>query len=611
MMIFLSMAFLSGHKERISASWPHPRSLADRLRTERGSGYAELSGVGEMELTGRRLQREELERLLGVGRALVSELDLDSVLRHVLDAARELTGARYAALGVLDEGKAALERFVYIGIDEETRRQIGPLPRGHGILGELIREPRMLRLARVSDHPRSYGFPAEHPAMTTFLGTPVMIHGEVYGNLYLTEKEGGTEFDERDEELVAVLAEWAAIGIDNARTHELIASRRAELERALRGLQATASLDRELGGETDLDRVLELVVKRSRALVDAKTCLVLLTRDEGLAVGFVAGEVSSAIIGRRVDARGGAAAEVLAAGAGQRVGPMALGPFRDLGIEGRAGLLVPLTSRGRRHGVIVAIDRIGDEPTFSGDDQLAMESFGTSAAAAISGALAVEDERLRQSIASSERERGRWARELHDETLQELGALQVLQEGALKVNRPDAMRDALESANVQVRRVIEGLQGLITELRPAALDQLGIAAALESLAERQRARSGLDVGLDVALASDNGERNARLAPELEATIYRVVQEGLTNVAKHAKAEHVRVAVEERSSRIRILVEDDGRGIGRGEDGGFGLVGMRERVELVNGEMTVEPGAAGGTRLAVTLPVISRPAPPGP
>ncbi len=556
-----------------------------------------------MEAISGSMQREELERLLQVGRAMVSDLDLDSVLGHVVDAARELTGAQYAALGVLDDDKRQLERFVYVGIDEQTRQRIGPLPRGHGLLGELIREPRLLRLSRISDHPRSYGFPAEHPPMTTFLGTPVMIHGEVYGNLYLTDRADGQEFDERDEELVAVLAEWAAIAIDNARTHRRITSRGAELERALRGLQATASLGRELGGESDLDRVLELIVKRGRALAEARACFVLIVADSELLVGAAAGEISGDVVGRPIAKDESPAGDVLKAGVTQRVGSTAVAGFRELGVEGRSVLLIPLRARGQSHGVLVAIDRLGEDPTFRLEDELAMESFATSAANAIAAALTMEDEKLRMSIASSERERGRWARELHDETLQELGALQVMQESALQVSTPEAMRSALESANVQVRRAIEGLQGLITELRPAALDQLGTAAALASLVERLRARSAIDIELDVDLAYERNEAAVRHTPELEATVYRVVQEALNNVVKHADARHVRVAVEERARAVSIIVEDDGRGIDPDAGGGFGLIGMRERVGLVGGQLSIEPGADGGTRVTASLPVV--------
>ena len=151
------------------------------------------------------LSEKELRKLLDVGRALVAELDVETVLRHVLETAREITGARYAALGILDERKEELERFVFVGIDEDTRRLIGPLPRGGGVLGELIRNPQPLRLPDVTQHRRSYGFPPGHPPMTTFLGVPISIRGEAWGNLYLTDKAEGAEFDERDEESAIVL----------------------------------------------------------------------------------------------------------------------------------------------------------------------------------------------------------------------------------------------------------------------------------------------------------------------------------------------------------------------------------------------------------------------
>ena len=191
-----------------------------------------------------RLGQEELERLLAVGRGLVSRLDLETVLHEVLATARELTGARFAALGILDEGKSELERFITIGLDDEARRAIGPLPRGHGVLGELIRNPKPLRLPDVARHPRSYGFPPGHPPMTSFLGVPIAVRGEAYGNLYLTDKAGGEEFTEGDEQLVVVLSDWAAVAIDNARLYETVERRRAELERVGGGLEATSAIAR-------------------------------------------------------------------------------------------------------------------------------------------------------------------------------------------------------------------------------------------------------------------------------------------------------------------------------------------------------------------------------
>jgi len=547
------------------------------------------------------LSAQQLQRLLDVGRDLVSRLDPEAVLERVLEAACELTGARYAALGILDPEKRRLERFVFRGIDETTRRQIGPLPQGHGILGELIRDPRTLRLARISEHPRSYGFPAGHPPMTSFLGGPVMIRGEVYGNLYLTDKASGPEFGEGDEQLLEILAEWAAIAIANARSHHDLARRRVELERAVRGLQATADLTREVEREPDLDRALELIVKRGRALVDARACLVLLLDDEELQVAAAAGEIKRTAEGTRV-AAAGPPLEVMRAGVSQRIHGPALRALGSVGFSADGALLIPLRSRGTSFGVLAAFDRIGDDPTFDSDDELVLASYASTAAGAIASIRALESEKLSLSIAASEAERRRWARELHDETLQDLGALKVAQQAALEGSDQAALRAAVEASNEQVERIISGLEGLITELRPAALDQLGIQAAVEALVDRVSSRHGLEISADFDLAFESGREAVRPDPEIEATVYRLVQEALSNAVKHAEASHVKVAIDERGESLAVIVEDDGRGIaGSGGKGGFGLVGMRERVALMNGEIEIGPGPSGGTRVMATLP----------
>jgi two-component system, NarL family, sensor histidine kinase DevS len=557
------------------------------------------------------LDQRQLGRLLEVGRGLVSELDQERVLRHVLEAARELTGARYAALGVLDDAKRELERFLFVGIDDETRARIGPLPRGHGILGELIRDPKPLRLAAIADHPRSYGFPANHPPMTTFLGVPVMIRGEVYGNLYLAEKERGAEFDQRDEDLLVVLADWAAIAIGNARLYEETERGRAELERAVRGLRATASLSKEVGGETDVRRVFELVVKRGRALVDARACVLLLAEGDRLVVADAAGEVPSGLSGRSVPLAESPFGGVLRSGAAERLSRVERGAWAPLEVEASSALVSPLRSRGRDTGVLVAFDRRPPAAGFTSDDELLLASFAATAANAVADIRAIETQKRELSIAASEQERRRWARELHDETLQELGAVKMMHESAINLDRPDVAKDALEQAVAQVEKMIVGLEGLITELRPAALDELGTQAALESLVEHVLGRSDLEIDLDIDLAWERGDASERLAPELEATIYRVVQEALANVVKHAGASQARVSIVENGGSVTVTVQDDGTGIqpGGGRHG-FGLVGMRERVELSGGELEIGAGPDGGTRVRASLPVARTGSPAG-
>jgi signal transduction histidine kinase len=557
------------------------------------------------------LDQRHIERLLDVGRGLVSELDQERVLHQVLEAARDLTDARYAALGVLDDAKRELERFLFVGIDEETRAAIGPLPRGHGILGELIRDPKPLRLAAIRDHPRSYGFPAHHPPMTTFLGVPVMIRGEVYGNLYLAEKEGGAEFDQRDENLLVVLADWAAIAIGNARLYEEAERRRAELERVVRGLQATASLSKEVGGESDVRRVFELVVKRGRALVDACACVLLLAEGDQFVVADAAGEVPTGLRGRSIPIAASPFEDVLRSGTTKRLSRAARGAWTALELEVSTALASPLRSRGHDTGVLVAFDRRRPGHGFSSDDELLLTSFAATAANAVADIRALQTQKRELSIAASEQERRRWARELHDETLQELGAVKMMQESALNLDRPEVARGALEQATAQLENVIAGLEGLITELRPAALDELGPQAALQSLVEHVTARSDLDIHLDIDLAWERGDTSERLAPELEATIYRVVQEALANVVKHAGASQGRVSIVEDERAVTVTVQDDGGGLrpGSGRQG-FGLIGMRERVELAGGKLEIGAAPDRGTRVRATLPIARTGSPAG-
>jgi signal transduction histidine kinase len=556
-----------------------------------------------------RLGDDRLRRLVEVGRALVSELDLESVLRQVLETARALTGARYAALGILDERKEELERFLFVGIDEATRRQIGPLPRGRGVLGELIRNPQPLRLADVTGHARSYGFPPGHPPMTSFLGVPVMIRGEAFGNLYLTEKAEGAAFGEEDEESVLVLAEWAAIAIGNARLYESVERRRQELERAVRGLEATTAIARTVGFETDLERVLELTVKRGRAMVEARSLLVLLDEEGRLRVAAAAGEVAPGVLGAELPLGGTVAGSVLDTGGPIRVSDLAARPGHGLEAvagDSRSAVVVPLGFRGKGRGVLLALDRTQAGPAFDADDEHLLTSFAASAAIAIATAQSVEAERLRDSIRASESERRRWARELHDETLQELGALKMLLETSRAGERPELLDRGVEEAVSRLDLTIRGLQSLITELRPAALDELGLEPAVEALVERTRATSGIEIELRMDL-TDLVQGAGRLDPELESTAYRLVQESLTNAAKHAGAAKALVELAKDGDALKVRVRDDGAGFESEKvSGGFGLIGMRERVALVGGHLAIESSPGTGTTVQAELPVIQRP-----
>ncbi len=546
------------------------------------------------------LDQHRLARLIDVGRNLLSELDLDVVLDRVLETAADLTGARYAALGILDDRRRELARFLTRGVDDVTHRAIGDLPRGRGILGVLIDDPRPLRLDDVGDHPRSYGFPPGHPPMRSFLGVPILIRGRAWGNLYLTEKAGGGAFTTEDEEATIVLADWAAIAIENARLYRDVAARRDELERAVRGLQATAAIARAIGGETELERVLELVVKRGRALVEAHDVLILLRQGDELVVAAGAGHVNITE-DVRVPVAASTAGEVLASGYSRRIADVSelRVPPEKLGVEEAASaLLVPLVYRGTGLGVLAAFDRLDGDGAFTRDDEQLLEAFAAQAATAVATAKTVEADRLRRSLEAAEAERRRWARELHDETLQAMGGVKVLLSSAGRLDDLQAVREVMRDAVEHLTGDIEALRGLIAELRPAALDHLGLEPALASLVQRTATTTGLEIDAEIDIASDE-----RLAPELETTVYRIVQEALTNIGKHARAHSVSLSVRCVDHELRLSVIDDGTGFDpQASTGGFGLTGMRERVELAGGELRVEPRESEGTVVSARLPV---------
>jgi signal transduction histidine kinase len=551
-------------------------------------------------ITGEQLDEQRLSRLIEVGRSLVSERDLETLLTQVLDVARELTGARYAALGVLDESRQALARFITRGIDAQAHRAIGDLPHGRGILGLLIQEPTPLRLHDLRTHPRSYGFPANHPPMHSFLGVPILIRGSAWGNLYLTDKEGG-DFDAADEQTVVILADWAAVAIENANLYQRLQLRRDELEQVVQGLEATTAIARAIGAETQIDRVLELIVKRGRALVDARAMVILLRDDDAMEVVAGAGEVDPNVVGRRIPAEGSTSGEVLRGARPERIRDVAnrLRISSDrLGVpDAHTALLVPLEFRSRPLGVLVAFDRIGSQQEFGAEQEVLLQSFAASAATAVATAQSVEHERLRESMAAAEQERRRWARELHDETLQGLAGFQVLLSSALRRSDVASLELAVRTAVEQIGTEIEKLRTLITELRPAALDELGLQPAIESLASRVAAVEGLEVETEVTLGADE----ERLSPELETAVYRLVQEALTNVVKHARASSVAIEIVAHDGHVDVAVRDDGMGFDPSAPReGFGITGMRERVALAAGTLAIESALGAGTTVSACL-----------
>jgi signal transduction histidine kinase len=548
------------------------------------------------------LEEARLRRLVELGPAMVSELDLDTLLDRLLETAREVTGARYAALGVLDSGRRELERFLTRGLSDDQERAIGARPRGRGVLGLVVENPRPLRIGDLSAHPSSFGFPAGHPPMGSFLGVPILIRGQAWGNLYLTDKRGG-EFDAGDEQTAVTLAAWTAIAIEHARLLEAAGTREEALERAVRGLEATQAIAVAVGVETDLARVLELIAKRGRAIVEARSVVILLQEGDDLVVAVGVG-YSQAEVGLRIPVGESTSGQVMVTQRPSRISNVDSQlrvSAQTLGVpEAHSALLVPLVYRGRALGVLAAFDRGPETLTFTEDDEQVLVAFAASAATAVATAQTVEADRLRHTLEAAEAERKYWARELHDETLQALGGLKVLASAARRDGDRERMIAALDQLVAGLEAEIESVHAIISELRPAALDDLGLRPAIETLAQRHRVLHGTEVACLLELP-DPAEHDQRLAPELETTVYRLVQEALTNVAKHANAERVRVEVVASDGQVSVEVADDGSGFDMASvDAGFGLTGMRERVALAGGTIDIASGR-GGTSVRAALP----------
>ncbi len=545
--------------------------------------------------------------VLEVAQGVLSDFDLEVVLARVLDAARTLSGASYAALGVLDGTRLELEQFLTSGLDEAAREQIGPLPRGRGVLGELITHPKPLRLEDVGSHPRSYGFPSGHPPMHSFLGVPVFVRGEPFGNLYLAEKTNGAPFSDADEQALVMLAGLAGVAIDHARRYTTVEQQRSELERTVQALDATVQIARAVGAETNLEAVLQLVAKRGRALVSARALVIEYERGDGMLVAAGAGEIPDGLVGQNVDLHDSLASSALRTMSTLRLETepnrvrFAHYGLGRLGIDAQAGLVVPLIFRGHGYGALVAVDRLDGGPEFTAEDQRLLEAFASSAATAVATARSVEAEHRSQRLAAAEQERARWARELHDETLQNLAALRLSIAMHQRRGSPEALAEMMSGAIDQLDVEIANLRALITELRPTALDDLGLEAALEDLAGRARNR-GLEVDLQVAADRPREGRRDADAADLETAIYRIAQEALTNAGKHGHAEHAQIAIHDADHTITVTIADDGEGFDPAiRTRGFGLAGMRERVGLLYGTLDVVSAPGEGTTVTASFP----------
>ena len=537
---------------------------------------------------------DRLRALLDAGIALNAELSIDALLQRLVESAAELTGARYAALGVIDKSGRTLERFLTTGIDEETHAAIGELPRGRGILGVLIREARPLRLDDIADDERSVGFPRNHPPMRSFLGVPILQRGVAYGNLYLAEKEGGGPFTGEDEELTRLLAAQAAVAIENARLYE-------STTRWLRQVETLNEIGNALASEVELAPLLDLVARRLRELLEARIVLIATPGTAGeLVIAAADGEGTYGLPGMNLDVDHSKTGRVLERGRSERVDSVLEDPevdqqtARRLGVH--SGLYVPLVVRGRAIGVVVAHDRTGPDPRFTDDDLRLAETLASRAAIGVDLSERVSRDAVRRVVEAQELERKRLARELHDETGQALTSI-LLGLKPLEDVTSGSGREAVAALRELVVSTLQDVRRLAVELRPSALDDLGLVPAIDRLAQ-----SFGESGLRVDVEAHIGE--GRLSEPVETTLYRIVQEALTNVAKHAEARHLSITLTRKNGSVVAIIEDDGKGFDPNavESNGLGLLGMRERLALVGGTLRVEAAAGAGTTIAAEVPL---------
>jgi signal transduction histidine kinase len=522
-----------------------------------------------------------LEAVLTVG----TGLDLPSVLRAIVEGACRLADARYGALGVIGQDGGHLVEFVTVGVDDEVRARIGHEPEGHGILGLLIRDPRPLRVADLTQHPESFGFPPNHPPMTSFLGVPVRVRNEVFGNLYLCEKEGASEFSELDEELVSALAVAAGIAIENARLYD-------EGQRREQLLERVAAISRDLLSGAPMGVALDAIAAGARQIAVADSTAILLAEEaELLRVVAAEDDDDSDIRGVEIPIDGTAAGDAFITGIVQRVDhPSESARIRidALGAVDGEVVYAPLAAREGRLGVL-RVGRSKGAPAFDERDIGAIEAFARQAALAVELARSRED---RDRLGRLE-DRERIARNLHDTVIQRLFAVgMMLQAIAPSATRPDDRKRLLQAVD-EIDATIREIRSSIFALE--AHQHTGLRSEILELVQECADRAGLQahVGFD-------GPIDAGVDSELAADVLAVLREAVSNVARHAEASSVEVRVVV-DRGIELTVADDGRGIDPEPARRSGLANLAHRAEARGGAFAVDASPAGGTLLRWSIP----------
>ncbi|GAA2244442.1 MULTISPECIES: sensor histidine kinase [Kitasatospora] len=528
-----------------------------------------------------------LEAVLAVGR----DLELAQALRHIVEAAVNLVDAEYGALGVIGEDHR-LSQFVPVGVTAEQVKRIGALPSGHGLLGELIRHPVPLRLGKISEHPSSYGFPANHPPMRSFLGVPIRVRDRVFGNLYLTEKRGGGEFDAEDEAVLSTLAVAAGVAIDNARLY-------AQGRLRERWLAASAEITGSLLSGSSEKEVLDLLVARAGEIAGADLAVVALPVPDSeelevrIAVGLCEREHRGLVLPLEGSFMGAAArtGELVVSTNVQQDPRITAGPPRWRGLGPAVAVPIGTPEHGVR-GVLMLARAEGD-PLFESDESGLLLSFAGHAALAMELA---ERRRDSEQIALLQ-ERDRIARDLHDLAIQRLFATGMTLQGAIRfIDHPEAGNrvlraiDDLDETAKTIRSTIFGLRA--REAGPAAK---GLRARVVEVVERAAAVLGFTPGLRMS-----GLLDVTVPPQIADEAVAVLQEALSNAARHADATSVEVALAA-DAELTVTVTDNGVGLSKGGRRS-GLENLAERAAALGGAFDAHALPHGGTEVLWRVPL---------
>jgi len=527
--------------------------------------------------------------LLEVGLTLASELSLPMVLQRIVDLAAQVTDARYGALGVIGDGGELVE-FITTGLSAKQRRAIGSLPRGRGILGLLIREPRSIRIEKIGDHPKSVGFPAHHPPMGSFLGAPVKAMGKVFGNIYLTEKRSAPEFSEQDEESLVVLATQAGVAIANATLY-------AQTHQRERWLDALRAITSDILAGSDADSLLAGIAEHARDLAGADSASILTTSSTPgqLVVAAAVGAHAGQVRGQMVPAAKSISGEVMESGRplvtkAAAADGHAYQPIIRLGRVGPA-IFVPLRVRGRATGTLMVANLVGGRH-FNEETIRLVETFADQASVAIEYARAQTD--LRRLELMEERER--IAKELHDGIIQSLFAVGMnLQSTALMSGSAETSR-RVDKAVDELDRVIRDLRNYIFGLRPGILADRQLNQALEAIGEEVGSTLQIPIAVEV-----DGAVSAALSSRSHE-IVQLTREALSNVTRHAQAQRAAVRLTRQGANAVLTIEDEGVGFDpREASSGSGLRNMRERAAAIGATLHISSATGKGTKLRFTFP----------